>query len=352
MPNEIPQKMPAYRFPRANGIDTLELHDVPVPIPGRGQILVRMRAASLNYRDLNVAAGRAARGTLPDNLVPLSDGAGEVARVGPGVSRVNPGDRVAGLFMQSWLGGEIEPSHVDSSRGGSIDGVLAEYVLFDQDGVISIPQHLSFEEGATLPCAGVTAWNALYAGRSLRTGETVLRRGARPGDVVYVSGTLGDAALGLRALRGELPELDAAQREFLADRYRLPRPRLRLGQRLVGTARAMMDISDGLVADLGHICETSGVGAVVEAARLPLSPAARAAIVADASRLMAALSAGDDYELLFTASPEAAAGIAALASETDVPVTAIGRIERGTGVRVVDGKGAPIAVTDGGYRHF
>ena len=174
MPNEIPQKMPAYRFPRANGIDTLELHDVPVPIPGRGQILVRMRAASLNYRDLNVAAGRAARGTLPDNLVPLSDGAGEVARVGPGVSRVNPGDRVAGLFMQSWLGGEIEPSHVDSSRGGSIDGVLAEYVLFDQDGVISIPQHLSFEEGATLPCAGVTAWNALYAGRSLRTGETVL----------------------------------------------------------------------------------------------------------------------------------------------------------------------------------
>jgi NADPH:quinone reductase-like Zn-dependent oxidoreductase len=166
--------MRVYRFPRANGIDTLEPHELPTPVPARGQILVRMRAASLNYRDLNVASGRAARGTLPADLVPLSDGAGEVVQTGPDVTRVKPGDRVAGLFMQTWLGGEIEPSHVDSSRGGSIDGVLAEYVLFDQDGVVPLPEHLSFEEGATLPCAGVTAWNALYAGRPLRTGETVL----------------------------------------------------------------------------------------------------------------------------------------------------------------------------------
>jgi NADPH:quinone reductase-like Zn-dependent oxidoreductase len=166
--------MKIYRFPRANGIDTLELKDVPKPSPGRGQILVRMRAASLNYRDLNVAAGRAARGSLPENLVPLSDGAGEVVEIGPDVSRVTIGDRVAGLFMQSWLGGEIEPYHVDSSRGGAIDGVLAEYVLFNADGVVALPDHLSFEEGATLPCAGVTAWNALYAGRPLRAGETVL----------------------------------------------------------------------------------------------------------------------------------------------------------------------------------
>ena len=166
--------MKVYRFPRAAGIDTLELHDVPTPSPGRGQILVRMRAASLNYRDLNVAAGRAARGTLPENLVPLSDGAGEVIELGRDVTRVKIGDKVAGLFMQTWLGGEIEPSHVDSSRGGSIDGVLAEHVLFDQDGVVKLPAHLTYEEGATLPCAAVTAWNALYAGRPLRTGETVL----------------------------------------------------------------------------------------------------------------------------------------------------------------------------------
>ena len=166
--------MKQYIFPQAAGIETLELRDVPMPKPARGQILVKMRAASLNYRDLNVAAGRAARGTLPPNLVPLSDGAGEVVELGQDVTRVAIGDRVAGLFMQNWLGGDMEPYHVDSSRGGSIDGVLAEYVLFDQDGVVHLPAHLSFEEGATLPCAGLTAWNALYAGKSLRSGETVL----------------------------------------------------------------------------------------------------------------------------------------------------------------------------------
>ena len=162
------------RFPQVNGIDTLELREEPTPRPGSGQVLVRMRAASLNFRDLGVAAGRAARGALPANLVPLSDGAGEVAEIGPGVTRVQPGDRVAGIFMQNWIGGEIEPYHAPSSLGGAIDGVLAEYVLFDQHGLVHVPEHLSFEQAATLPCAGVTAWNALYAGRSLQAGETVL----------------------------------------------------------------------------------------------------------------------------------------------------------------------------------
>jgi len=166
--------MKLYRFPQAAGIDTLERQEAPIPSPGRGQILVRMRAASLNFRDLNVASGRSVRGPMPANLIPLSDGAGEVADVGADVTAVKPGDRIAGLFMQSWIGGEIEPYHVESSRGGSIDGVLAEYVVFDEYGVVPLPEHLSFEEGATLPCAGVTAWNALYAGRPLGAGETVL----------------------------------------------------------------------------------------------------------------------------------------------------------------------------------
>jgi thiamine-monophosphate kinase len=205
--------------------------------------------------------------------------------------------------------------------------------------------------GDSVATTGPVTLSVAAVGR-VRAGEAVLRRGAQPGDVVFVSGTLGDGALGLRALRGELAELSPAQRDFLADRYRLPRPRLQLGQALVGAARAMMDISDGLVADLGHICETSAVGAVVEAARLPLSPAARAAVTADASRLMAALSAGDDYELLFTAPAEAAAGVAGIAREVGVPVTAVGRIERGKGVRVIDEKGAAVCVTDAGYRHF
>ncbi|HTI81975.1 MAG TPA: NAD(P)-dependent alcohol dehydrogenase [Acetobacteraceae bacterium] len=166
--------MRVYQIPKPEGVDSLVLRETPTPKPGRGQVLVRMRAASLNYRDLMVLTGRYARGTPLPDLVPLSDGAGEVAEIGPDVTRVKPDDRVAGIFMQSWIGGDIEPEHAASSLGGAIHGVLAEYVLFDQQGLVHLPPHLSFEEGATLPCAGVTAWNALYAGRPLIAGQSVL----------------------------------------------------------------------------------------------------------------------------------------------------------------------------------
>jgi len=183
-------------------------------------------------------------------------------------------------------------------------------------------------------------------------GRAVLRRGARPGDRVYVTGTLGDAALGLASLGGALPGLDAAARAFLVDRYRLPQPRLALGRALIGTAHAMMDISDGLVADLGHICGVSGVAAIIEAPRLPLSPAAEAALRAEPARLAAALGGGDDYELLFTAPPRSDETLAALARAEGVAITAIGRIEAGTGVTVLDAEGAAMTVEIGGYRHF
>ena len=166
--------MKFYRFPQADGIDTLALAEADTQRPARGQVLVRMKAASLNYRDLMVASGRYGRGTAPPNLVPLSDGAGEVVEIGADVTRVKPGDRVAGIFMQSWLGGEISPEDPPSSLGGAIDGVLSEYMLFDQHGLVHLPAHLSYEEGATLPCAAVTAWNALFAGRPLIAGQSVL----------------------------------------------------------------------------------------------------------------------------------------------------------------------------------
>lgn len=166
--------MRVWILPQPAGIDSLVVKEQPTPRPGPGQVLVRMRAASLNYRDLMVVTGRYARGAPLPDLVPLSDGAGEVAEVGPGVTRVKAGDRVAGIFMQTWVGGEIEPDYAASSLGGAIHGVLAEYVVFSQDGLVRLPEHLSFEEGATLPCAAVTAWNSLYGGRPLRVGETVL----------------------------------------------------------------------------------------------------------------------------------------------------------------------------------
>ena len=192
----------------------------------------------------------------------------------------------------------------------------------------------------------ITALGRVAAGRA------VLRSGARAGDRVFVSGTLGDAALGLAVLKGELGQLDAASRAFLVARYRLPQPRLALGQRLVGLARAMMDVSDGLAGDLGHLCKASGVGASIEAACLPLSPAARAAIAADPPRLTAALAGGDDYELLFAAPPEAESTLAALARDVGVPLTMIGHIEGGSGVRVLDVRGAAMSIAVTGYRHF
>ncbi|HEX6842168.1 MAG TPA: thiamine-phosphate kinase [Stellaceae bacterium] len=184
------------------------------------------------------------------------------------------------------------------------------------------------------------------------SGRAVLRSGARAGDGVYVSGTLGDAALGLQALRGELAGTTAQARDFLAERYRLPQPRLALGQRLVGIAHAMIDISDGLVADLGHIAEASGVSAVIEAALLPLSAPARAVIAAEPLRLSAALSGGDDYELLFTAASDAGAALTALADELGLPLTKIGRIETGSSVEVLDDNGEVLALPVTGYRHF
>ncbi len=166
--------MKIWQFPQAAGIDSLVLAEADTPRPGRGQVLVRMRATSLNYRDQMIAAGSGARGPAPANLIPLSDGAGEVVEIGADVTRVKPGDRVAALFMQTWLGGEIEPQHAASSMGGAINGVLSEFLVVDQDGLVHIPDHLSFEEAACLPCAGVTAWNALFALRPVGPGQSVL----------------------------------------------------------------------------------------------------------------------------------------------------------------------------------
>lgn len=194
-----------------------------------------------------------------------------------------------------------------------------------------------------LPTFALTALGEVEAGRAL------LRSGACVGDDIWVSGTIGDGALGLMVLQGVV-QLPAPLAAFAADRYRLPRPRLPLGQGLVGVANAALDVSDGLCADLGHICDASGVGAVVEATRVPLSAAGRAAVDAAPSLLVRLLCGGDDYELLFTAPPSAAAAIAGLGH--DVPVTRIGRIVAGSGVQLHDAAGQLMVLPDGGYRHF
>ena len=193
---------------------------------------------------------------------------------------------------------------------------------------------------------------SLTAIGEVAAGAEIRRSGARPGDRVWVSGTIGDAFLGLAALRGGYPELPAEERTVLISRFQLPEPRVELGPRLAGIAHAMLDVSDGLVADLGHICEASGVGARVALAELPLSPAAQRIAAGTPDLPLRLATAGDDYELLFTAPPEASETILRLSAELRLPLTAIGTIEPGAAVRLVDAKGKIVPVGAAGYRHF
>src|SRR5581483_3477861 len=171
------QRMKVYEIERPGSIDALRPAERPRPAPGHGQVLVRVRACSLNYRDLAVVRGTYARGLkLP--LIPLSDGAGEVVEVGPGVTRFAAGDRVAAIFMQSWIAGGPREEYARSALGGALDGMLAEYVALDQAGLVAIPAHLTYEDAATLPCAAVTAWNALVSEGRLKSGDTVLVLGS------------------------------------------------------------------------------------------------------------------------------------------------------------------------------
>ena len=161
---------------RAFGLDGLKLTERPQPQPGPFEVLLKVRTASLSYRDLMMLKGSYnPRMQMP--RVPLSDAAGEVAAVGPGVSRVKVGQRVAGIFMQKWLAGELTEAGARSALAGSIDGVLAEYVVLHEDGVVAVPEHLSDEEAATLPCAAVTAWHGLITEGQATAGDSVLVQG-------------------------------------------------------------------------------------------------------------------------------------------------------------------------------
>lgn len=176
----------------------------------------------------------------------------------------------------------------------------------------------------------------------------IRRNGAKPGDLVFVSGTIGDAGAGLAALKNELPNISPADREALVSRYLLPMPRVALGRAVRGTASAALDVSDGLLADLGHIAETSNVRVLIDADRVPLSAAARNARLSPP----AASVAGDDYEIAFTASASRRDDVLQAASESGCAVAEIGRVEAGSGVALLDSSGREIPVSRKGYRHF
>lgn len=168
--------MKLYELQHRSGLDSLVRVERADPVPGPNQVLVAVKACSLNYRDLLVARG--AYGAPPPlGRIPLSDGAGEVVQVGAGVTRVKPGDRVAGIFMQGWLAGEVSAEAAATALGGALDGMLAQYVVLGEQGVVTLPPHLSWEEAATLPCAAVTAWNALVRRARIKAGDVVVLQG-------------------------------------------------------------------------------------------------------------------------------------------------------------------------------
>jgi NADPH:quinone reductase-like Zn-dependent oxidoreductase len=168
--------MKLYEITEPKGIDSLKLTERPTPKPGPGEVLIRVRATSLNFRDLALIRGSLAR-MMKLPLVPVSDGAGEVVEAGAGVTRWKKGDRVAGIFTQGWLAGPPFAGMYSTALGGGIDGMLAEYVVLREAGLVAIPDYLSNEEAATLPCAAVTSWNALVVEGHLKPGDTVLVMG-------------------------------------------------------------------------------------------------------------------------------------------------------------------------------
>ena len=166
----------AVRTTGGTSIDELIFDHVTVPEPGPAQVLVAIKAVSLNYRDLAVVTGRYPRDASQPTII-ASDCCGEVMAVGSAVTALKAGDRVAGSFFQKWIAGPFAREYGASALGGAIDGVLTQYRVFDQSGLLRIPEHLSYQEGAALPCAGLTAWNALVPTTHVQAGDTVLLLG-------------------------------------------------------------------------------------------------------------------------------------------------------------------------------
>jgi hypothetical protein len=232
----------------STGTDGIRRTERSIPTVTPTGILVRMRAASLNFRDLMVAAGRYAGGVVTQDTVALSDGTGEVVEIGASVTRFRVGDRVAGTFFRDWVSGL--PSSPRASLGAPpADGVLSEYVVFDERDAVHIPAHLSFEAAATLPCAGVTAWHALICAGHLRAGQTVLALG---------TGGVSIYALQIARMCGAEVIITSSSDEKLARAKALGAHHTINYRTTPDWEREVMNVTYGRGAD--HVVEVGGVG--------------------------------------------------------------------------------------------
>lgn len=239
--------MKVVEIQREFGLDSLKIVERPDPVPGPGQVVLKMKAFSVNYRDLLVVNGVGRwKPSLP--RVPLSDGVGIVLTTGAGVSRVRVGDRVAPIFYPKWLDGRVASEKMGSPLGGAVaDGVLAEYTLFSEESVVDVPEHLSDEEAATLPCAAVTAWNSV-----------VLSGRITPGDTVVVLGTGGVSVFALHFAKflGARVIITSSSHQKLARAKELGAA---AGVNYTATSdwpTAIMELTDGVGAD--HVVDTVG----------------------------------------------------------------------------------------------
>lgn len=230
------------------GLDHLKLVELPDPEPGHGEVLIKMRAASLNYRDLATILYGGHR--LP--LVPLSDGCGVVETIGSGVTRVAVGDRVITQFFQDWPAGEPTAAALATALGGSLDGCLSQKMVLAEGGVTKAPASLSDEEAACLPCAGLTAWRGLQAG------------GIKSGDVVVVQGTGGVSIFALQFARaaGATVIATSSSDEKLARARALGAEHLINYKTTPDWAKAVRKITNGVGAD--HVIEVGGAGTLVQ----------------------------------------------------------------------------------------
>jgi NADPH:quinone reductase-like Zn-dependent oxidoreductase len=186
-----------YQFAPVSGKYELVMKEVPRPVAGDNEVLVRVRATSLNRRDLNMLRRKYDERYSIAGGIPLSDGAGEVIAVGPGVTRFKVGDRVAGIFFEEWINGAPSEKSLETDRGGNAGGMLTEVIATHEDGLVSIPEHLSYEEAATLPCAAVTAWVGLFKRGHIEPGQYVLLEGTGG---VSVFGLIFSNALGAKPI--------------------------------------------------------------------------------------------------------------------------------------------------------
>jgi NADPH:quinone reductase-like Zn-dependent oxidoreductase len=232
--------MKAYVLEGGFGLEHLREAERDVPAPGRGEVLIRMRAVSLNARDIGVIDGFY-NPDLREPLIPVSDGVGEVVALGDGASRFKLGDRVSAIFTQSWISGEPTRANWVSTLGSPLNGLLAEYAVLPEQGLVHVPDHLTDEEAAALPCAGVTAWHAI-----------VEEGGVRPGDVVVVQGTGGVSlfALQFAKLAGAVVIVTSSSDEKLERAKALGADYAINYKRMPDWEQAVLELTNGRGADL------------------------------------------------------------------------------------------------------